>query len=59
MDWVAGVPFPADDESVDAGWFDLEALPLVSADMRRRIARAFDESGSTATIFDTDEPSTP
>jgi ADP-ribose pyrophosphatase YjhB (NUDIX family) len=52
MDWVAGEPRPADDESVDAGWFDLDALPSMSDDMRRRIALASDDNASVATLFD-------
>ncbi|MCW2729666.1 MAG: putative MutT/NUDIX-family protein [Mycobacterium sp.] len=43
MDWVDGEPFPADDESVEAGWFDLAALPAVSAPcaegLRSRVTR--------------------
>jgi ADP-ribose pyrophosphatase YjhB (NUDIX family) len=55
MDWVDGEPFPADDESVEAGWFDLAAPPPVSAHMRRRIALACDEGGAAAAVFDTQE----
>jgi ADP-ribose pyrophosphatase YjhB (NUDIX family) len=53
MDWVDGEPFPADDESVEAGWYDVAALPPVSAHMRRRIALACDEDATAAAVFDT------
>ena len=53
MDWVEGEPFPADDESLDARWFDLAEAPLMSADMRRRIELASEDSPSAATVFDT------
>ena len=52
MEWVAGEPFPADDESTDAGWFDLAALPPMSADMARRISLACEENLDAATVFD-------
>lgn len=51
MDWIAGAPFPADDESVAAQWFDIGELPDMSADMRRRIELAADAT-SVGTIFD-------
>jgi ADP-ribose pyrophosphatase YjhB (NUDIX family) len=53
LDWVAGTPFAADDESVSAQWFDLATLPDMSADMRRRIELAGHEDGTAATVFDT------
>jgi 8-oxo-dGTP pyrophosphatase MutT (NUDIX family) len=53
MDWVGGEPFPADDESLDACWCDLAELPDMSADMRRRIELANDDSPSAPTVFDT------
>jgi 8-oxo-dGTP pyrophosphatase MutT (NUDIX family) len=57
MDWAAREPFPADDESVCARWFDLSTLPHLSADMRRRIELARDDSRSAHTVFDTkDDP---
>jgi hypothetical protein len=55
MDWVAGEPFPADDESLDARWFDLSTLPQMSGDMRRRIEMASNDSRHAATIFDTND----
>ncbi len=58
MDWTAGTPFPADDESVCARWFDLSTLPPMSADMRRRIKSASDEDRTAATVFDTTDHST-
>jgi 8-oxo-dGTP pyrophosphatase MutT (NUDIX family) len=36
-DWVRGEPQAADDESVAAAWFPLDALPPMSDDQRRRI----------------------
>ena len=53
MDWVAGEPFPADDESLDTCWFDPAGVPDLSADMRRRIELASDDSPSAPTVFDT------
>lgn len=38
--WVSGEPRPGDDESVDARWFPLDALPELADDQRRRIALA-------------------
>jgi ADP-ribose pyrophosphatase YjhB (NUDIX family) len=55
MDWAAGEPFAADDESLDAGWFDLAELPQMSADMLRRIELARDDNYAAATLFDTKE----
>jgi hypothetical protein len=53
--WIGplGEPFPADEESVSARWFDLSTVPRMSADMRRRIELASDDSRSTDTVFDT------
>jgi 8-oxo-dGTP pyrophosphatase MutT (NUDIX family) len=53
MDWIEGEPFPADDESLDAGWFDLAATPTMSADMRRRIEHARAGRPDSPTVFDT------
>jgi hypothetical protein len=53
MDWVDGEPFPADDESLDACWCDLAEVPDMSADMRRRIELASDDSLIAPTVFDT------
>jgi ADP-ribose pyrophosphatase YjhB (NUDIX family) len=55
MDWAGGDPFPADDESLDARWFDLADVPQLSVDMRRRIELASDDSPHAATVFDTSE----
>jgi 8-oxo-dGTP pyrophosphatase MutT (NUDIX family) len=57
MDWAAGTPFPADDESLSARWFDVSTLPHMSADMRRRIELAGDENFAATTVFDTTEHS--
>jgi hypothetical protein len=57
MDWAAGELFPADDESVSARWFDLSTVPHMSADMRRRIELARDDSRSADAVFETkDDP---
>jgi ADP-ribose pyrophosphatase YjhB (NUDIX family) len=53
MNWVGGEPFPADDETLDARWFDLAEMPSMSADMHRRIERARDGSLSAPTLFET------
>lgn len=50
MRWLSGEPFAADDESTAAAWFDLDALPPMSADMRRRIALS--ASDDDQTVFD-------
>ena len=55
MEWAAGEPFPADDESLDACWFDLADVPDMSADIRRRIELASGDSPNAATVFDTEE----
>ena len=38
--YVSGVPFPADGENTDARWFDVDALPELTADMRARVEAA-------------------
>jgi 8-oxo-dGTP pyrophosphatase MutT (NUDIX family) len=53
MDWVWGEPFPADDESLDARWFDLAEMPSMSADMRQRIEHAEAGSPDSPTVFET------
>ena len=53
MDWMAGEPFPADEESLEARWFDLDELPDISNDMRLRIAHANDGNRSAPTAFET------
>jgi 8-oxo-dGTP pyrophosphatase MutT (NUDIX family) len=52
MDWLAGEPFPADDESLDARWCDLSALPDMADNMRRRIELASDDNPGAPTVFD-------
>ena len=54
MDWISGTPHPSDDESVDAGWFDLTALPDMSVHMRRRIDMVADGGPDAPTAFGTD-----
>lgn len=45
--WVAGEPYVADDESVDARWWPLAALPEMTAEMLDRIdAAVADEPGT-------------
>jgi 8-oxo-dGTP pyrophosphatase MutT (NUDIX family) len=41
--WVSGDPFPVDGEMTEVGWYDLDALPPMDDDMRRRIAAAIAE----------------
>ena len=54
MDWVSGgEPFPADDESLDARWFDLAKMPQMSSDLSRRIESASSDSIDARTAFDT------
>jgi 8-oxo-dGTP pyrophosphatase MutT (NUDIX family) len=43
--WVSGDPYPADGEMIEVGWYDLDALPDLGADMARRIALALPEDG--------------
>ncbi|HEU0192056.1 MAG TPA: NUDIX domain-containing protein [Mycobacterium sp.] len=47
MRWVADEPHPADDESTDARWFALDALPEMSATMRDRLTAALDDRVDT------------
>jgi ADP-ribose pyrophosphatase YjhB (NUDIX family) len=54
MRWLSGEPFAADDESTAAAWFDLDKLPPMTADMRRRITLS--ASGDDRTVFDADGP---
>lgn len=46
-EWISGEPHPADGELTEVGWFDLEMLPALSTDMRRRIAAALSEDDPT------------
>jgi ADP-ribose pyrophosphatase YjhB (NUDIX family) len=50
MRWLSGEPFAADDESTAAAWFDLDELPPMTPDMRRRIALG--ASDDARTVFD-------
>jgi hypothetical protein len=56
MDWVAGEPFPADDESLEARWFDLTQMPDISDNMRLRIEHAKDGTPGAPTVFETARP---
>jgi 8-oxo-dGTP pyrophosphatase MutT (NUDIX family) len=53
MDWVDGEPFPADDETLAARWFDLADTPDMSDDMRRRIEVARSGKLNSPTVFET------
>lgn len=48
--WVSGEPFPADGENTDARWFDLGALPPMSADMAARLAAGLVAQGEAAFV---------
>ena len=50
MQWVSGEPYAADDESTAAAWFDLDELPPMTQDMRRRIELG--AGADAATVFD-------
>ncbi len=50
MQWLSGEPFAADDECTAAAWFDLDRLPPMTADMRRRITLS--DSDDERTVFD-------
>jgi len=50
MQRVSGEPYAADDESTAAAWFDLDELPPMTEDMRRRIELSADDD--TRTVFD-------
>ena len=41
--WLSGEPYVADDESVDVGWWPLDALPPMSAVMLTRLEAAFSD----------------
>lgn len=51
MEWLCGEPFAADDECTAAAWFDLDGLPPMTADMRRRITLS--ANGTDRTVFET------
>jgi 8-oxo-dGTP pyrophosphatase MutT (NUDIX family) len=53
MDWVGGEPFPADDESLQARWFDLADTPDMSDDLCRRIELARAGNLDSPTVFET------
>jgi 8-oxo-dGTP pyrophosphatase MutT (NUDIX family) len=40
--YVSGEPFPADGENTEVAWFPLDALPVISDEMRGRIQHAID-----------------
>ena len=56
MDWTGGEPFAADDESLEARWFDLSEMPSMSDYMARRIEFARDHSPSAPTVFERGVP---
>ena len=45
--YVSGTPFPADGENTEAAWFDLDALPEMSENMRERVLSAVEFTGTT------------
>lgn len=47
MRWVAGEPYPADDESTDARWHSLAALPAMPERMLMRINATLSEDRNT------------
>lgn len=51
MQWLSGEPYPADDENTEAAWFDLDELPPMTDDMRRRIALS--ATDDVRTVFET------
>ena len=53
MDWIDGEPFPADDETLEARWFDPAEMPEISGDMRRRIELARAGRLDSPTVFET------
>lgn len=48
--WVEGEPFPVDGEMTEVGWFGLDDLRELDADMRQRIAFALPERGEAVFI---------
>jgi len=46
-DWVSGEAHVADDESVDVGWFPIEALPPMNPGFLERIDAALSEETAT------------
>lgn len=54
MEWLSGEPFAADDESIEAAWFDLDQLPPMTENMQRRITLSV--SDDVRTVFDTSGP---
>ncbi|MGA8330319.1 MAG: NUDIX domain-containing protein, partial [Mycobacterium sp.] len=56
MDWTGGEPFAADEESLEARWFDLRGMPRMSADISRRIELARDDRLDAPTVFERNSP---
>ena len=48
--WLEGEPFPVDGEMTEVGWFRLDDLPELDAEMRQRIAFALPERGEAVFI---------
>lgn len=44
--YLGGTPHVGDDESVEVGWFPLDALPPIKPILRDRITRAVDHQGA-------------
>jgi 8-oxo-dGTP pyrophosphatase MutT (NUDIX family) len=48
--WVSGVPRPADGEALEVRWYPVNALPEMTEDFRRRIARGLADGPAAFTI---------
>lgn len=49
--WVSGEPFPADGENLQARWFELDAMPEMSAEMHSRISSALSSDLRASFMF--------
>jgi ADP-ribose pyrophosphatase YjhB (NUDIX family) len=56
MDWTGGEPHAADDESLEARWFDMSEMPTMSTDMCRRIELASEDNPRAPTVFERRSP---
>ena len=56
MEWTGGEPLAADDESLQARWFDPSEMPTMSTDMCRRIEHAIEANLSAPTVFERSSP---
>ena len=53
LDWLSGEPWPADGENTEAVWFPLDAMPVMSQDMRDRIQAAVENEPQTRFVLTT------